>query len=190
MESTSKNRRLVQNKNRDGPEGPIGGFDLVKVELGINKRGKPFYSVVCVPSMTLPYHSCLGGKHVADRIQRLLGLAFLDEPQKPVKNDNGEDDRRVDPTGLASVWCPAPRRTSTRMLLNRARNPHERTSLLALRQAIRPILLEPGRGLGGVEAFFPAGGEPLHGLICGPRCQDTISPAAMALAAAPIIILP
>ena len=72
MESTSKNRRLVQNKNRDGPEGPIGGFALVKVELGINKRGKPFYSVVSVPSMTLPHHSCLGGKHVADRIQRLL----------------------------------------------------------------------------------------------------------------------
>jgi len=37
MEGTSKNRRLVQNKNRDGPEGPIGGFDLVKVELVLPK---------------------------------------------------------------------------------------------------------------------------------------------------------
>ena len=39
----------------------------------------------------------LGGEHVADRIQRFLGFPFLDEPEEPVENHDGKDDRRVDP---------------------------------------------------------------------------------------------
>ena len=39
----------------------------------------------------------LGGQHVADRLQRLLGLAFLDKAEQRVEDDDGEDDRRVDP---------------------------------------------------------------------------------------------
>ena len=111
----------------------------------------------------------LGGKHVADRIQRLLGPALLDEPEQPVENDHGEDDRRVDPQAQHQFGEPGAEKNVDKDVVELGEEPHERTPLLALRQAVRPVRLEPGRGLGGVEAFFPAGGEPLHGLICRHR---------------------
>ena len=39
----------------------------------------------------------LGGQHVAYRLERLLGLAFLDKSEQCVEDDDAEDDRRVDP---------------------------------------------------------------------------------------------
>ena len=98
----------------------------------------------------------LGGKHVADRIQRLLGPAFLDEPEQPVENDHGEDDRRVDPQAQHQFGEPGGEKNVDKDVVELGEEPHERAPLLALRQAVRPIFLQPGRGLGGVEAFFTA----------------------------------
>src|SRR5208282_3119177 len=43
--------------------------------------------------------------------------------------------------------------------------PHEWAALLALRQAVTPVLLQSGCGLGRIEAFFPVGGEPLDDFV-------------------------
>jgi hypothetical protein len=42
VKGTCENRALSQTKNRDGPEGPISGFDLTFVELGKDAYGRPF----------------------------------------------------------------------------------------------------------------------------------------------------
>jgi hypothetical protein len=73
--------------------------------------------------------------------------------------------------------------TSFAPVVEPGEEPHKRTSLLALRQVVRPTLVEPGRAFGGVEAFFTASSADI-------AHKDTISPAATALPAAPIIILP
>ncbi len=39
----------------------------------------------------------LCGKHVADRIQRLLGLALLEKPEQGVDDHDTQDDRSVEP---------------------------------------------------------------------------------------------
>ena len=39
----------------------------------------------------------LGGQHVADRIQRLLRLALLNEAEQPIDDDDAENDRGVEP---------------------------------------------------------------------------------------------
>lgn len=41
-----KNRRLVQIKNREGPEGPISAFELKQYDLGFDDYGEPFGSAV------------------------------------------------------------------------------------------------------------------------------------------------
>lgn len=38
------NRRVIVEKNRDGVEGPVGGFDLCFVELGKDEEGQPYGS--------------------------------------------------------------------------------------------------------------------------------------------------
>ena len=107
----------------------------------------------------------LGGKHVADRIQRLLGPALLDEPQEPVENDDREDDRRVDPQAQHQFGEPGAEKNVDKDVVELGEEPHERAPLLALRQTVRPILLEPSRGLGGVEALLAVGCEPLHDFV-------------------------
>ena len=106
----------------------------------------------------------LGGEHVADRIQRLLGPALLDEPEQRVENDDGEDDRRVDPQAQHQLDEAGAEKDVDEDVVELGEEPHQRAPLLALRQAVRPIFLQPRRGLGGVEAFFPVGAEPLHDL--------------------------
>src|SRR6516162_8458122 len=39
----------------------------------------------------------LGGQHIPDRLQCLLGLAFLNEAKQRVEDDHAEYDRRIDP---------------------------------------------------------------------------------------------
>jgi hypothetical protein len=39
-----KNYRVIVEKHRDGPEGPIGGFDLPLIELGQDDDDEPFFS--------------------------------------------------------------------------------------------------------------------------------------------------
>jgi hypothetical protein len=39
-----RNCRVVVEKHRDGPEGPIGGFDLPLIELGMDDYDEPFFS--------------------------------------------------------------------------------------------------------------------------------------------------
>ena len=39
-----RNHRLVVEKHRDGPEGPVGGFDMPLIELGMDPYGEPFFS--------------------------------------------------------------------------------------------------------------------------------------------------
>ena len=111
----------------------------------------------------------LGGKHVADRIQRLLRPALLDEAEQRVEDDHGEDDRRVEPQAQHQLGEPGAEQDIDKDVVELGEEAHERAPLLAFRQPVRPILLEPGRGLGSVEAIFPVGGEPLHGLICRHR---------------------
>jgi hypothetical protein len=41
------NHRLVIDKSRDGPEGPLGAFELVEVEIG-EEDGKPFHSLAVI----------------------------------------------------------------------------------------------------------------------------------------------
>jgi hypothetical protein len=39
------NRRLVIDKSREGPEEPLGAFELVPMEIGTEEDGKPFHSM-------------------------------------------------------------------------------------------------------------------------------------------------
>ena len=111
----------------------------------------------------------LGGKHVADRIQRLLGPALLDEPEEPVENDDGEDDRRVDPQTQHQFGEAGAEKNVDEDIVELGEEPHERAAFFALWQPVRPVFLEPGSGLCCVEAFFPVGGEALYRLIRGHR---------------------
>ncbi len=46
----SRNRRISMNKNRDGPEGPIGSFDLKFIELGVDDYGDPYGACAVEPT--------------------------------------------------------------------------------------------------------------------------------------------
>jgi hypothetical protein len=50
----TKNRRLVLTKNRDGLEGPIGGFDLLFIELDRDDDGDPVGASAVEPSGNVP----------------------------------------------------------------------------------------------------------------------------------------
>jgi hypothetical protein len=38
------NRSLIVEKRRDGPEGPIGAFELPVIQIGEDEAGEPFFS--------------------------------------------------------------------------------------------------------------------------------------------------
>jgi hypothetical protein len=71
-----KNHRVVVEKHRDGPEGPIGGFDLPLVELGFDDYGEPFFSrairflgeIKAKPSREKPAHY-----HFREAFDEVLG---------------------------------------------------------------------------------------------------------------------
>ena len=46
---TVKNRALGLSKSRNGQEGPLGGFDLVKIDLGFDEEGDPVSSCAVLP---------------------------------------------------------------------------------------------------------------------------------------------
>jgi hypothetical protein len=39
-----RNHRVIVEKHRDGPEGPIGAFEMPLVQLGIDAYGEPYFS--------------------------------------------------------------------------------------------------------------------------------------------------
>src|SRR5271165_4115618 len=55
--------------------------------------------------------SGLGGKHVADRIQRLLGPALLDEPKSPFRTTTAKMIAASTQRLSISLVNPAPKRT-------------------------------------------------------------------------------
>ena len=116
-------------------------------------------------SLPAAHRPGFGREHVANRIQRLLGPAFLDESEQSVENDHGKDDRRIDPQAQHQLGEPGGEKNVDKDIVELGEKPHERAPLLALRQAVRPIFLQPRASLGGVQAFFPVGCQPLHDLI-------------------------
>ena len=109
----------------------------------------------------------LGGQHVADRIQRLLGLALLDEAEQRVEDDDAEDDRRVEPQVQHQLGEAGAEQDVDQDVVELRQEPHERSALLAFRQPVGPVLLQAARRLARVEAFLGVGREPLHHLVHG-----------------------
>ena len=104
----------------------------------------------------------LGGQHVADRLQRLLGLALLNEAEQRVEDDHAEDDRRIDPQVEHQLGEAGTEQDVDQDVVELRQEPHERSPLLAFRQPVWSVLLQAARRFGRIEAFPGVGGETLH----------------------------
>ena len=95
----------------------------------------------------------LRGQHVADRVERLLGLAFLNEAEQRIENDNAQNDRRVEPQADHHLDEPGSEQDINQNVVELVQELHERRLLLALRQTVRTVFrqallrLRPRRGL-------------------------------------------
>jgi len=107
----------------------------------------------------------LGGQHVADRLQCLLGLALLNEAKQRVEDDHAEYDRRIDPQVEHQLDEAGAEEDIDEDIVELRQEPHERPPLLALRQAVGAVLLQPARGLARIQAFLDIGREPPHHLV-------------------------
>jgi hypothetical protein len=108
--------------------------------------------------------SRFGRQHVADRIQRLLRLALLDEAEHAVENDHAEDDRGIDPQAQHQLGETGAQQDVDEDIVELGEEPHDGSSPLAFRQSVGSVLAEPGRGLAGVQPSVPVGAEPFNDL--------------------------
>ena len=66
------NRQLSMGKDRDGAQGPITGFTLEPVTLGVDETGNPFGSMVAVPIDTPASSASVWPLHLSTFKQALL----------------------------------------------------------------------------------------------------------------------
>ena len=167
--------RLVRRHRFAGERGLLGAqiLHLGEAEVGRHLVARFEQHDVARHEFLRGYHARLaaahgprlGGQHVADRVQRLLRPAFLDEPEQPVDDDDAEDDRGVDPQAQHQLGEAGGEQDVDQDIVELGKEPQERAPLLALRQAVWPVFFEAGRGFGWVEAFSAVGGEPLDRLL-------------------------
>jgi hypothetical protein len=105
----------------------------------------------------------LGGQHVADRVERLLGAPLLQEAQQRVQDDDREDDRGVQPQAQHQLDEAGREQDIDEEVIELGEEARQRPLLLALRQPVRPMLGEPPGCIRCVEALRRNDIElPLH----------------------------
>ena len=100
-------------------------------------------------------------------LQRLLGLAFLDEAEQRVEDDDAEDDRRVEPQVEHQLGEAGAKQDVDQDVVELRQEPHERSPLLAFRQPVWPVLLQAVRRLGRIQTPPGVGGETFRHLVHG-----------------------
>ena len=103
----------------------------------------------------------LGREHVANRVERLLGLAFLDEAEQRVEKHDPEDDPRIEPQAEHQLHEGGAEQHVDEDIVELGKEAYERPALLAFRQAVGTVLLQTGRCFACVETFVGAGSETL-----------------------------
>ena len=124
----------------------VAGFE--KHDVAGRRDPRPECSRVSPPRT----RARLRRKHVADRVERLLRPALLHEAEQRIEDDDGEDDRGVEPQAQHQLDEAGGEQDIDEDVVELGEEPQQRPLLLALRQAVRPVGLQPRRGLGGVEA--------------------------------------
>ena len=100
-------------------------------------------------------------------LQRLLGLAFLNEAEQRVEDDHAEDDRRIDPQVEHQLGEAGAKQDVDENVVELRQEPHERSPLLAFRQPVGAILLQAVRRFGRIQTFPGVGRETLRHLVHG-----------------------
>ena len=106
--------------------------------------------------------------------ERLLRPALLHEAESRIEDDDGEDDRSVEPQAQHQLDEAGREKDINEDVIELGEEPHQRSLLLALGQAVRPVGLEPRRSLRGVEAAPGIDAKPPLDLLGGhgvPRRQ-------------------
>src|SRR5262249_1997519 len=111
------------------------------------------------------YDSCLRRQHVADRLERLLGFALLDESKQSIQQDNPEDDRRVDPLIQDQLDKAGGEQHVKQNIVEVRQESQERPPLLAFRQPVRSVRQQAFFCFGRVQSRLPVGGNTPHNLI-------------------------
>ena len=91
-------------------------------------------------------------EHVADRIERLLRLAFLDEAKQAVDDNDAEDDRGVEPQAHHQLDEAGGEQDVDEDIVELQQEAHQRAPLARGRQAVGAVLCLAAGGFGVVEA--------------------------------------
>ena len=86
--------------------------------------------------------------------ERFFRAALLNEAEQRVENDDSEDDRGVQPEAQHQLDEAGRQQDIDEDVVELGEEPHQRSLLLAQRQAVRPIGPEPRRRLRGVKAVL------------------------------------
>src|SRR5262249_27264488 len=111
------------------------------------------------------YRPGLGGQHVADGIERLLGLTLLNEPKEGVENDHAKDDCRVDPQVQHQLGKPCGEQHVDQNIVELREKPCKWASFSTFRQTVWAVFLKSERGLSRIKASLAAGIKSLHDLM-------------------------
>ena len=97
----------------------------------------------------------------------LLRPALLHKAESRIEDDDGEDDRSVEPQAQHQLDEAGREKDINEDVIELGEEPHQRSLLLALGQAVRPVGLEPRRSLRGVEAAPGIDAKPPLDLLGG-----------------------
>ena len=109
--------------------------------------------------------SRLRREHVADRIERLLRPAFLNESEQAIDDHHRENDRRVQPQAHHQLDEPGGDEDIDEDIVELLHEAHERPALARGRQQVEAIFRLAPRGFSLVEASLHAALEPLDRLV-------------------------
>ncbi len=109
-----------------------------------------------------------GGQHVADRIERLLGAAFLNEAEQTVEDDHRENDAGVDPEAQHQLGEAGGEQHIDQNVVELAEEPDERSLFLAFGQTVRRRMSEADARLRPASRpCLRAGPETPDGVVGG-----------------------
>ena len=86
----------------------------------------------------------------------------MDETEQCVENNHTEDDPGIDPQVQHQLGEAGAEKDVNQDVVKQSEKPHERSPLLALREAIWAMLLEPSGGFSSIEPLLAVGSEPFN----------------------------
>ena len=122
---------------------------------------RQFLKIAAMTGLAVAARPGLGREHVADRLQRLLRFALLEESEQGVDQDHPEDDPGVDPEPEHQFGEARAQQDIDQDVVELGEEAHERPAPLAGRKPVGSMLGEAPGSLRGIESRGRIGRQPV-----------------------------